>query len=75
MGLGRRFLTTTAATLAAAGMTIGLTGPATALSDAETNDFLGQLTASYTDPTVESDEYLRAGLARILKASPSGSVR
>jgi uncharacterized surface protein with fasciclin (FAS1) repeats len=55
MGLGRRIITTAAATFAAAGMAVGLTGPAAALSGSETNDFLGQLTASYTDPTVESD--------------------
>lgn len=55
MGLGRRIITTTAATFAAAGMAVGLAGPASALSESETNEFLGQLTASYTDPTVESD--------------------
>jgi uncharacterized surface protein with fasciclin (FAS1) repeats len=55
MQLGKRIITATAATFAAAGMAIGLTGPAAALSEAETNDFLGQLTATYTDPTVESD--------------------
>lgn len=55
MGLRRRIATTVAATAAAAGMAIGLAAPATALSESETNAFLGQLTASYNDPAVSSD--------------------
>ncbi len=55
MGLGRRIATTVAATAAAAGMAIGMAAPATALSDGETGEFLGKLTATYNDPTVSSD--------------------
>ena len=55
MGLRRRIATTFAATAAAAGMAVGLAAPATALSDAETGEFLGKLTATYNDPTVSND--------------------
>ncbi|TXH31596.1 MAG: hypothetical protein E6Q91_02670 [Actinobacteria bacterium] len=55
MGPRRRIATTFAATAAAAGMAVGLAAPATALSDAETGEFLGKLTASYNDPTVSND--------------------
>ena len=36
-------------------MAVGLAAPATALSDAETGEFLGKLTATYNDPTVSND--------------------
>ena len=55
MGLRRRIATTFAASAAAAGLAVGLAAPATALSEAETNEFLGKLTATYNDPTVSSD--------------------
>ena len=55
MGLRRRIATTFAATAAATGMAIGLAAPANALSEGETNEFLGKLTATYNDPTVSSD--------------------
>jgi len=55
MGLRRRIATTFAATAAAAGMAVGLAAPATALSDAETGEFLGKLTATYNDPTLSND--------------------
>ena len=55
MGLRRRIATTFAASAAAAGMAVGLAAPATALSDDETGQFLGKLTATYNDPTVSSD--------------------
>lgn len=54
MGL-RRIASTVAATAAATGMAISLAAPATALSESETNEFLGKLTATYNDPTVSSD--------------------
>jgi len=55
MGLRRRIATTFAASAAAAGLAVGLAAPATELSEAETNEFLGKLTATYNDPTVSSD--------------------
>lgn len=55
MGLRRRFSTAVAATAAAVGMGIGLAAPATALSTDETNDFLGQLTKTYNDPSGPAD--------------------
>ena len=55
MGLRRRIATTFAASAAAAGLAVGLAAPATALSEAETNEFFGKLTATYNDPTVSSD--------------------
>ena len=55
MGLRRRIASTVAATAAATGMAIGMAAPATALSESETNEFLGKLTATYNDPTVSSD--------------------
>ena len=55
MGLRRRIATTFAATAAATGMAIGLAAPANALSEGETNEFLGKLTATYNDPTVSTD--------------------
>lgn len=55
MGLRRRITTAFAATTAAAGVAIGLAAPASALSEKEAGDFLGQLTASYNDPTGPAD--------------------
>jgi uncharacterized surface protein with fasciclin (FAS1) repeats len=55
MGFIRRIGTGAAATFAAAGLALGLAAPANALSDEETGDFIGQLTATYTDPSIESD--------------------
>jgi uncharacterized surface protein with fasciclin (FAS1) repeats len=55
MGLRKRIGTTAAATIAATGVAFGLAAPANALSETETNDFLGQLTATYNDPNGPSD--------------------
>lgn len=55
MGFIRRIGTGAAATFAAASMALGLAAPANALSPEETKSFLGQLTASYNDPSVEND--------------------
>lgn len=52
MGITRRI----GIALTTAGLALGLAAaPAPALSTDETNDFLGQLTASYTDPATTSD--------------------
>ncbi len=55
MGFIRRIGTGAAATFAAAGLALGLAAPASALSEEETNNFLGQLTTTYTDPSETSD--------------------
>lgn len=51
MGIKRRI----GIALTASAMALGLAAPATALSPEETDDFLGQLTATYNDPTESND--------------------
>lgn len=54
MKLRKRLGAITAATALAVGVGLG-TAPASALDSDETGDFLGQLTASYNDPTETND--------------------
>jgi uncharacterized surface protein with fasciclin (FAS1) repeats len=51
MGIKRRI----GIALTATGMALGLAAPATALTPEETNEFLGELTATYNDPTKGND--------------------
>ncbi len=55
MPFKQRLVATAAAVGLAAGTALAAAPAASALTPEETTDFLGQLTASYTDPTVESD--------------------
>jgi uncharacterized surface protein with fasciclin (FAS1) repeats len=55
MGFIRRISTGAVATMAAAGLALGLAAPANALSTEENDSFLGQLTGSFTDPSTTND--------------------
>ena len=56
MGFIRRIGAGAVATFAAAGLAIGLAAPASALSDAETEEFLGKLTETYNDPVETAND-------------------
>ncbi|MGB5934310.1 MAG: fasciclin domain-containing protein [Ornithinimicrobium sp.] len=56
MSLRTRMTALASATAVAAGLTFTAAAPASALSEEETGDFLGQLTASYNDPLESAND-------------------
>ncbi|MGB5952007.1 MAG: fasciclin domain-containing protein [Ornithinimicrobium sp.] len=56
MSLRSRLTAFVSASAVAAGLTFTAAAPASALSDGETADFLGQLTASYNDPLESAND-------------------